>query len=181
MSRRLRIPPVEAVVAALAGSLVGAALVSAHGDVNNLHYCHKPNAAGHLIATDVGETCATGEVLDEWTTQGPANDGVTGPRGLVGPQGDAGPTGRDGRAVPASSFSVVRRAVTFHAGSQTLAVSCAAGELAVAGGWASAPGVTVLASAASDPGTWTVRAVGAAAARPVAGSVSAVCAKPVTP
>jgi hypothetical protein len=151
---------VEAVAAALAGSLLGAALVAAHGDPSlNLHSCHAPNGVIHLVAPDGNQNpCSANEVLDEWSVQGQGtNDGARGARGPVGPPGPAGPAGRDGRDGPVYGFSIASAS-----GARSVTARCAAGQLAVAGGWSTRRGVDVTGSGRSAPGAWTVEATGPA-------------------
>lgn len=176
--------PWEAVVAALAGSLVGAALVGAHGDPGlTLHACHRPNDVIRLVTLDGGENpCEPNEVLEEWSVQGQSdNDGARGARGPVGPEGAAGPAGADGRDGPQYAFGI-----SSARGGHSVTARCAAGEIAVGGGWSARPGVTVTGSGRSAPGAWTIEGRGPAQRvrrllRETASSVSAyaVCARAV--
>jgi hypothetical protein len=180
--RNRRHSVLEAVLAAVAGSLVGAALVGAHGDRSYLHTCHQPNGPARLIAPpDTATPCDPGEVLDEWVVQGPVTDGRQGARGPAGAAGTRGPAGRDGRPGPAYDFRIARESARATPGAQTVTARCEAGELALSGGWATEGGVTAGGGGRSGADAWTLSASAPAGAGAAAISVYVVCARAVTP
>jgi hypothetical protein len=174
--RLRRALPLEALVAALAGSMIGVTFVGAHGDPSlNLHSCHVPNGVIHLVPSpgpDNPNPCKPGEVLDEWSVIGQAtNDGPRGARGAIGPVGPQGPAGAAGRDGPAYAFHIVTRS-----GARSVTARCPAAQPAVGGGWTATGGAAVTASGRTSAGSWTVEAQGGRGARV---TTYAVCARAV--
>lgn len=185
--RRLRPRlPLEAVVAAFLGSLLGAALVGAHGgDETLLHGCHQgPGTPLRVIAAT--ETCGPNDIAVDWRSRGPAGaTGPTGPAGTTGAPGPRGPSGAPGAPGPGHRFRVVRVVFTRGGIGQTLSVPCAPGERAVAGGMANSGGATIRpywSRPSADGRSWDVRAAGGDLARPESAWAlegHAVCAREV--
>jgi hypothetical protein len=172
---------VEAVVAALAGSLVAATLVGAHGDSTYLHTCHAQNGVARLIPPpDNATPCDPGEVLDEWVVQGQITDGPPGARGPAGAAGPRGPAGRDGRAGPAYTFRVAHQTAAVSASARSVTARCGAGELALSGGWDADGGVTTTGGRRSGSDAWTLSASVPPATGNGTVSVYVVCARAVT-
>lgn len=142
MTRRVRSWPVEAVLAALLGSMAAAGLVGAHGgDRALLHGCVVGGKL-HLVAPD-DETCVApnGTPVD-WRIAGPPGPtgpagaaGETGPAGPAGPQGVAGPPGRVQVAVRSARSLVDVWAGRLPVALKTTRVPCLTGERVVAGGF----------------------------------------------
>ena len=118
----------EVGLAAFAGSLLGAGLVSAHGgDATQLHGCDVQGQFVELRAPG-DTTCpsANQQRPVDWAPTGPA-----GPAGPAGPEGAAGASGSPG---PAYRYRVVSESNSRSDATKGASVSCAADESLVSGG-----------------------------------------------
>lgn len=128
----------RAVAGAALGTLVGAAVVSAHGgDESRIHACRDDLQGGYLTIVAASEGCPSSATPSDWNIAGPSGaEGEAGPAGAAGAAGAAGPSGAAGL-----DSSIPLRIVVVNSGrpglafQQDLTAKCRAGEHVVAGGY----------------------------------------------
>jgi hypothetical protein len=119
-----------------AGITAYASIPSSSGTITG---CYKPSDGKlHVIDTDAGQTCASGEASVTWNQTGPP--GPQGAAGPQGPQGSAGPAGPQGPQGATGTFSTANvvfvREFTPVLGPTTQAFAhCPAGTHIISGGY----------------------------------------------